>query len=212
MSVAGYSEPRGMAAQARNGSRYSRYSTPPHYPHIPECGIVWMLRGKGACPSLPTPRSPTRNASLATLVREHQPAHGGRDRRHGAERLIGVGTLAWVENISLDRASKRWCVYSMAQCVSRETNTAPELAERRSRATLRRMDHEPADCTTTDQIDGGFDVGCATSDRFDHERSPFVAAVQAGLDDRVAGRVKSHEEVGRILDEHFGSLRNHEPA
>ncbi len=34
----------------------------------------------------------------------------------------------------------------------------------------------------------------------------FVEAVQEGLDDHDAGRVVSHEKLGRRLDAHFGSL------
>lgn len=34
----------------------------------------------------------------------------------------------------------------------------------------------------------------------------FVAAVQEGLDDHEAGRVVSHEELGRRLDARFGAL------
>lgn len=34
----------------------------------------------------------------------------------------------------------------------------------------------------------------------------FVAAVQEGLDDHEAGRVISHEELGRRLDARFGAL------
>jgi PHD/YefM family antitoxin component YafN of YafNO toxin-antitoxin module len=34
----------------------------------------------------------------------------------------------------------------------------------------------------------------------------FVSAVNEGLDDIEKGRVLSHEEVGRLLDERFGAL------
>jgi prevent-host-death family protein len=34
----------------------------------------------------------------------------------------------------------------------------------------------------------------------------FIAAVQEGLDDHEAGRVVSHEELGRRLDARFGAL------
>lgn len=34
----------------------------------------------------------------------------------------------------------------------------------------------------------------------------FVAAVQEGLNDHEAGRVMSHEELGRHLDAHFGAV------
>src|SRR3954453_20273727 len=49
-----------------------------------------------------------------------------------------------------------------------------------------------------------------TPEEFDsfHERKRFMAAVQEGLSDSEAGRVLEDEEVERLLDAEFGSLKD----
>lgn len=49
-----------------------------------------------------------------------------------------------------------------------------------------------------------------TPEEFDalHERERFMAAVQEGLADSEAGRVLEEDEVERLFDEEFGSLKD----
>ena len=68
------------------------------------------------------------------------------------------------------------------------------------------MEHEHTEFRNAQQTDTEPGSIGTQSASLDDERARFVAAVQAGLDDCAAGRVVSHEEVGRILDELFGPL------